>query len=292
MLDRRVLANLIEIHDLPTLPQVLNEILRAANDDRSSARDLRELLERDHAIAARVLRLANSAFYGVRHPVESIQQAVVVLGFEAVTELALATSVFSTFSERRQFALDPGDFWMHSFGTAKAAQLLCVSSGCDVEQESCFTAGLLQGIGKYVLALVLKGEYGRLVERARSEQRRLVDVERPLLGMTHDTIGAWLAEKWRFPELTQEVIATQYKAPEDLAAVSRAASLVVLAKGIARESGFGNAGDYDLRGVDTRIAAALGVDRGAIEGAQEELHGVYEEVRTFVMEQGTGGSAE
>lgn len=292
MLDRRVLKNLIEIHDLPTLPQVIHEVLAAVQDENSSARDITALLERDHAISARVLRLANSAFYGIRHRVSSIRQAVVMLGYDAVTEIALASSVFSSFAEKRQFALDPEEFWMHSFGAAKGAHMLCERFGPHDERESAFTAALLHGIGKYVLALILKGEYARLVQRARAEQRRLVDIERPLLGMTHDAIGAWLANKWRFPPLALNVIANQYAGPEEVVALGRAAAMAVLAKGLARASGFGDAGDYDLHNVDVRLVTALALSRTDITEVQRELKALRPEVRAFVSDQpekGGGG---
>ena len=108
MHSHRVFAKLIELHDLPTLPQIVSKLLEAVEDERSSADDVTALLETDHVISARVLRLANSAYYGLRHRVDSIRRAVVVLGFDAVCQLALATSVFKTFSSQRQFALDRG----------------------------------------------------------------------------------------------------------------------------------------------------------------------------------------
>lgn len=120
MIDQQVLDQLLEVYDLPTLPVIMTRILDTLGDDRASASDLTELLRQDHALSARVLRLANSAYYGRREPVETLHRCVVVLGFNQVRNIALATSLFDTFAKRRQFAFDPGDFWMHSFGTAKA----------------------------------------------------------------------------------------------------------------------------------------------------------------------------
>ncbi|HNT36459.1 MAG TPA: HDOD domain-containing protein, partial [bacterium] len=157
MIDRQILVKLLHVQDLPTLPEVMAEILETIADEASSASDLTVLLEQDHAISARVLRLANSAFYGLRTRVDSIRRAVVVIGFDAVRHLALATTVFDALARRQQFALVPEDFWMHSLGAAKAAQIIAGRYCREASSDGCFTAGLLHDLGKYVLALVLKG---------------------------------------------------------------------------------------------------------------------------------------
>jgi hypothetical protein len=125
MIRPEILKKLINIEDLPTLPEVKTRILQTIQDDHSSLKDLTAVLELDHSITAHLLRIANSPFYGFSGKISSLKHAVVLLDFEAVEMLAIATSVFSALSRRKQFALDPEDFWMHSLGAAKAAQVLC-----------------------------------------------------------------------------------------------------------------------------------------------------------------------
>jgi HD-like signal output (HDOD) protein len=282
MHSHRVFAKLIELHDLPTLPQIVSKILDVVEDERSSAADLTALLEKDHAISARVLRLANSAFYGLRHPVDSIRRAVVVLGFDAVCQLALATSVFKTFSSQRQFALDPEDFWMHAFGTAKATQLIC-HEYVDVESpEGCFTAGLLHNIGKYLLALVLRDEYRTVLRKAAEDQVALVDYEKEYLGVNHAEVGRWLAAKWRFPTLIVEVIGSAHRAPSPNKRYATEAAVIQLADMLSRLAKFGTAGEWEVPRVDYELLEFLDVEREEAEAVMDELAEVRADTREFL----------
>jgi HD-like signal output (HDOD) protein len=222
---------------------VVTRIVEATEDDAVSAADLTELLARDHAISARILRLANSAFYGLRYPVDSIHRGVVVLGFDAVCHLALATSVFSSLAQRRQFALDPEDFWMHALGAARAAHAMAVRYGANESAEACFTAGLLHDIGKYLMALVLRGKYAAVADEARATGSSLEAVERERLEITHRDAGMWLAERWQLPPVTATVIAHANGAARYRGEYAREVSIAALASLMAREAGFGDGGD-------------------------------------------------
>ncbi len=282
MVDRRVIAGLMKVHELPTLPEVISKVLEAVADERSSADDLTALLECDHAISARVLRLANSAFYGLRHRVDSIRHAVVVLGFDAVRHLALATSVFDVFARRQQFALDPEDFWMHSLGVAKAAQMVC-ERHCSVESpEGCFTAGLLHDIGKYLLAVVLEDEYRQIVREAQESQRLLIEVEREKLRTTHVEVGGWIAEKWQFPPPIVDMIANRYDGPTYSGPNKTEVAIVALADDISRKAGFGFAGDWEERPFECYLLETLGLTEGAADAIVAELGPLRTETRQFL----------
>lgn len=243
MLDRELARRVVRQEDLPTLPVIMTRILEVVEDEGASATDLTEILDRDPPISAHVLRLANSAFYGLRHKVDSIRGAVVVVGFEAVRMLALATSVFDTLSEREQFALDPGDFWLHSLGAAKAAQFMADRCPRVRAGASCFTAGLLHDMGKYVLALALGARYRSLVEEAAGRETDLCRVEEKALGATSAEVGGWVAERWRLPPVLRQPIAWQNRPGACRGEHAREAAIVSAASDLARLAGFGDAGD-------------------------------------------------
>jgi putative nucleotidyltransferase with HDIG domain len=206
-------------------------------------KDLTTILERDHSITAHLLRIANSSFYGFSRKVSSLKHAVVLLGFDAVEMLAIATSVFSALAHRKQFALDPKDFWMHSLGVAKAAQIVSAKH-CPVHTpDVCFTAGLLHDIGKFILALALKEEYADVVKSARESERNLADVEKEVLETTHAEVGAWIGRKWRFPDVIVWAIASLYEAGTNADPPRSLAAVVALSDRISRMAGFGLAGD-------------------------------------------------
>lgn len=282
MVDHQALTKLLEVYDLPTLPVIVSKVLETLADETSSAADLTELLEKDHAISARVLRLANSAFYGLRQQVDSIRRGVVVLGFNEIRNLALATSVFDTFAKRRQFAFDPEDFWMHSFGAAKAAQIL-TDNYCQADShEGCFTASLLHDIGKYVLALILKTDYQQIVEEAQQSCRPLTEVELDKLGMSHARVGRWLAEKWRFPPIIVNVISNLERVTTYSGADKRSVAVVALADHLSRKAGFGFAGDPEDPVMERQLSALLDITQEQMEAAMAEVSPLRDETRQFL----------
>lgn len=281
-MNRDITRKLLEVAAIPTLPQVMHRILETLENDSSSAQDITRILECDHAISARVLRLANSAFYGLRYKADTIRKAVVVLGFDAVRMLALATSVFGALNRQDQFAFSPEDFWLHSLGTAKAAQLLVKKSGGNTSHDGCFTAGLLHDLGKYILALVLKEQYKAIVKQAEESQIQLYHVEQQQLGMTHTEAGKWIAERWRFPSLISDVIGNQqdvtgYRGPHRLEV-----AIVALSSDISRALEFGNAGDFKPPNLQSDRIIELGLDPNPVSRVLEELEDYPAEAKDFL----------
>ncbi len=277
MLDRDLARKLMEVENLPTLPVVMQQLLAAVENENASADDITVILERDIAISARILRLANSAFYGLRYKIDTIRRAVVV-----VRMLALATSVFDTLSQQQPLALDPEDFWLHSLGAAKAAQLLAKEIPATQPAGTCFTAGLLHDMGKYFLALALKDAYRDVLDAARTRQRRVCEIEQDTLLVTHCEIAYWLAQKWSLPLVIAESLGHQHEAGEYMGVYWREAAIVALASDIARHARFGDAGDcapVDLRG---EMLARLSLDMDRVFSLVDQVQEYHAEARHFL----------
>lgn len=264
MIDRETRMKLLNLDELPTLPEIIIRVLQTIDDEDSSATDLGALLEQDHVITARILRLANSAFYGFPTQVDSVQRAIVLIGYNEVRMLALATSVFDTFRQLRQYALDPHDFWLHALGVAKAAAIIAADMRGICNPQSCFTAGLLHDMGKYALAAVLQKTYKNIVADAQKRNVPLKDSEQVTLNTTHAEVGAWLAEQWCFPETLRKPIAELYTYqngnshdPDTL--------VVALADSISRLAKFGTAGDPADPSIDEGLLASLRISQGKVE---------------------------
>ena len=282
MMERCMLSELLEVGDLPTLPEVMSRILETVEDASSSASDLTALLECDHAISARILRMANSAFYGLRNPVESVRQAVVVIGFDAVRDLALAASVFGTLASRQQVALDPEDFWMHAFGAAEAAQMV-TGKHCPVESaDGCFTAGLLHDIGKYILALVLKDEYREIVCAAQAPDASLRALEQATLNTTHVEVGQWIATKWRFPPMIIDVIGNLCGVAAYSGRFTTEVAVVALASHMSCKAEFGYAGEPRDAPLETAVLDVLGMPQAIVDELVEELAQLSSQTRRFL----------
>ncbi|GAB4346594.1 MAG: HDOD domain-containing protein [Candidatus Abyssubacteria bacterium] len=191
------------IRELSTLPSVILRILEVMNNPVSDARDVeREIIE-DPVITAKVLKVANSPFYGSDRNVTTISQAVVLMGFAEVQNIALSVSIFSRFAEPTKM-FDRHDFWEHCFATAVAAEAL--QRRVSAQTNEGFVAGLLHDIGRIVLDQYFPNEFREIIALAESQKISLLEAERKILGVTHCDIGYWVTEKWNLPSILTDSI--------------------------------------------------------------------------------------
>jgi HD-like signal output (HDOD) protein len=257
-------------------------VLGVLEDEKSSADDITAILSSDPVITARVLRLANSAFFGSRFQIDSIHRAVVTVGFEAVKQLTLATTVLQSFSACSQRCLNPDDFWMHAFGSAKAAQLVALSTRQITMPEACFTCGLLHDLGKLMLAVGLDAEYGEVLRRAEEEQCRLQVMEQRLLQTDHAEVGAWLMRQWGFPALIVSAVRHAYTPECYTGPFQKEVGIVSIASDMARLAGFGHAGETVEPRLDPVRVEALGLNVPQVEEICETLSIMKDDARTLL----------
>ncbi len=193
---------LADIHLLPSLPAAVDALVVALSNDNISIDELAQGVAKDQALAARALRVANSAFYGLQHKVASIHEAIVVLGFRAVGSLVTAASVTGYFKPSPDSGFDLQRFWCHSFGAALCARALVRGlhpNPARLNPESGFTAGLLHDIGALMLATTHPAHYARVIAMSNEQGCRIQQAERHVLGFDHAAVGAALAVRWSFP---------------------------------------------------------------------------------------------
>jgi len=190
----RLRAEIIGTKVLPTIPVLLVHILAVVDGERSSARDLVDVLQRDQALTGRILRLANSSFFGCAREVASLTRAVMLLGFGAVRNIALGVKIWDTLRTGATFSV--AELWEHSALVGTAAKLIAQRTRA-AEPEAAFTAGLLHDVGRVVLRLRFASTYDRMTQRSDTP---LVEQERAAFGVDHAQAGAWLAEAWMLPE--------------------------------------------------------------------------------------------
>lgn len=197
-MDNAVFAKILDEHkELSSLPQTMAEVLRLVRDEGASAQNLADVLERDPNLAAKVLRAANSSFYGARREIKTISQAVVTLGTRAVQALALSSSVYDL-THNLKGGIDRTRFWRHSLETAVAARLLASKSGKSNPDEA-FVAGLLHDVGILVLESSFPEKFERIWPVVESGER-LEDVEENIWGTNHARVAQFLFEQWHLPE--------------------------------------------------------------------------------------------
>lgn len=252
------------LKDLPTLPVIVTRIMQIAKDEKSSAKDLGRMIAKDQSISSRILRLANSAFYGYSRTITSIPQAVVVLGFETVKSLALSASVFDVLGRSDSRFFDREKFWLHSIGCAKACELLAKQVRYP-DPETAFLAGLLHDIGKVVLDRIFPEEYQQVANSIREASRPIVEVEKEvLLGVGHDDVGFWLGQHWKFPPLLLESIHHHHHPEDSEPHGILLASLVHVADCITRKVGIGSGGDPLVPNIRLNSRKILNLDDDAL----------------------------
>ena len=158
-----------------------------------------DIIAHDQSVSAKVLNLANSAFYGFSRRIAIIPQAVVVLGFDTDKSLALGVSVFGSLQQKvGKVSFDREQFWMHSIGCAEEARLVAKSQGLK-DVGTPFVAGLLHDIGKVILDTHFNDQYQDVMEEMIDEGRSAVDVETDVLNIDHAEVGGWLSTRSEIP---------------------------------------------------------------------------------------------
>jgi putative nucleotidyltransferase with HDIG domain len=195
-----------EVEDLPPMPQVAQKGRKIIADKTSSFKDLATVIENDQAIAARVLKIANSSYYGVSSNVKSVQQASVVLGMETLRELltlACASSLMG--SELRGYELSTGDLWQHSLATAFCARSIALKLAPQFADDA-FSAGLIHDSGKLILDSYVNERKEEFRELLESGDKTFLEAEKSILGFDHSEIAADICNKWQIPETITTVI--------------------------------------------------------------------------------------
>jgi len=188
--------------DLPSVPAALARVIQVTNSTEATAEQVAGIVMLDQSLSTKVLRLANSAYYGRRVKVETITEAVVTLGFSAVRNLAASASVVDALFPSKLF---PGfswrDMWVHSVTCAVAAEAIHNQvTGRGRADESAFVAGLLHDIGKLILARALPHKFVQVVQTCQEYNFEMHRAEVSILSTDHTRIGGELAGQWEFPE--------------------------------------------------------------------------------------------
>lgn len=195
-----------EIDRLLTLPQVVYQINELVESKTASAADLHRVIKADPALSARLLKLVNSAYYGLPGTVASLEKAVILLGVTAVKNLAIAASIEQLFRKVRIKGPFSGrDLWLHCLGVAAAARTLGQKMNM-TRLDEVFMAGLMHDLGLLAAAQIEPHDFVKVIEVCAAGDHRWDLAEREILGVEHSAAGARLAERWHFPADLVEMI--------------------------------------------------------------------------------------
>jgi putative nucleotidyltransferase with HDIG domain len=269
---------------MPSLPTTVAKVLEICNNPQTSPADLNHVISLDPVLVGRVLKLINSAYYGLGQQVTNLVRAIIMLGINTVKNLALSTAVMGNLSSKKNLqGLNMEGFWRHSLCVGVAAKILAKQRGIDAkQQEEYFTAGLLHDIGKIPLNAVLSKDYMLTLSAADRERVSLFQAEDKTLGLNHCAAGAMVVKAWRLEGAVGDVIIYHHNYMEysgdhrdvlfSVAAANRFASIM--------EIGF--AGDRYPEKPDNLIWETLGVGRDVFDGLETTVNGEIEKAKIFL----------
>lgn len=189
--------------DLPTMPAIASQVVQAVDDPDGSIDDIRKLIQQDAAIAARILKISNSALYGFPSEIQSLSHAISLLGTMTVRNLVLAASMKETY---KRFGLMEKLLWQHSSLSGPVSAMLARYPGIGIDPDVAFTAGLMHHIGKTALANSHRKEYERVMSTVYNEGRSFTEVENEVFGFNHAELGAAVVEQWGLPNSLVQTI--------------------------------------------------------------------------------------
>jgi HD-like signal output (HDOD) protein len=198
------------IIQLPALPTLALEVVEMVDNPKTSAQQLGRLISADSALTGKVLKIANSPFYGFPKKISTVDFAIIVLGFDALKEIVISIALVSTLQRKTDTFFNTQLFWDHSISTGVIARRLARDIGYRVTGEV-FVAGLLHDMGISVLNKYFSSEFHRIVDIVRESELSFYDAEESVLAVTHAEIGGWLGERWNLPDHLVEAITCHHQ---------------------------------------------------------------------------------
>jgi HD-like signal output (HDOD) protein len=267
----RVVALLSKVTTIATLPEVTSKIISTVEDTRSTAADLRRIVSHDPALVTRVLKSVNSSFYGLPGQVSSVERAIVLLGLNAVKNLAIAASLGQLFRGARlceKFTVK--DLWTHCVGVGVTARALARQMKLPLADEA-FLGGMIHDVGLLVLLQSTPEQLREVCESASKTGGDFCQIEQRHIGVDHQQVGMALAAQWKFPQPCQ-LVAGYHHQPLALPEEHRLlVALVWAADTICCRNGVGftlTAGEQTL---DPPLLADLHLDPDAIAATEAQL---------------------
>lgn len=273
------------IDQMPSLSITVSKILEVTRNPQVTAKDLNKVISLDPVLVGRVLKLVNSAYYGLQNKVTSLVTAIIMLGINTIKNLALSTAVLANMRKGSHFkALNVDGFWRHSIGVGVASKLIAEKIGVPVNlREQFFIGGLLHDLGKIPLNVLFEEEYIRAIRTADFKKIELIEAEKDILGITHTEVGRMIAEKWRLTDENYECILNHHS--PDLASKESAVlvSVVSIANVYCDINQIGFSGNRYAKMIDHNLLQKVGVTEEYLDDLFESISSEIEKASIFLQ---------
>lgn len=234
-----------QIDSLPSLPAIVSDVMEVTADPESSANDLMKVILPDQSMCAAILKIANSAFFGLPREVSSIEKAVMVLGFDEIKNIILGKAVFNSFKElngSNKKSIE--DFWYHSFTCGLACKI--IAERIDLSPSEMFIAGLIHDIGKLAMLLTFPNLYSHMLMLSADEWHANCDKEQELFFISHDEVAFRILNRWLFPQRLVSAVGFHHRpdSTENFQLLSSAVQVADILAHITNSAGSFSSSDY------------------------------------------------
>jgi len=269
-------AALRECKNLPTLPGIVAKLTKMADDPDTTTEQMGRVISKDHILAAKLLKLVNSAFYGFPQRISSLSSAIILLGFSVVKSLIISASIFE-FMEDQDVEL-----WEHSLGCAVVCSVLAKRLGV-AEPEEVSTAGLIHDIGKVAIKMELPKEYAAINAIVLKNNIPMRKAEEQVLGFDHAEAGGWLTKSWNLPKKLVEPI-TCHHDPRKAKDEQLNSSIIHFSDILIRGMGYGHASDKKVPPLNKRAWDLLNLSPADLDEIIAEVEEKLWDVKGFSLE--------
>jgi HD-like signal output (HDOD) protein/CheY-like chemotaxis protein len=217
-LKSEILKELItKMETLPSMPELFHRITKELRDEKCSLDDVGDIIATDIGMTAKLLKLVNSAFFGLRRQVNNPHEAVTFLGLDTIKALVLAVNAFDSFEDKEPGPLSIDRLWAHSMSIGNWCKNIARHENCsDAEVDECFISGMLHDVGKLALSSNLSKEYQECLKIAETENISIHAAEEKVFGANHADVGGYLLSLWGLPGRVVDAIASHHNPSSSL----------------------------------------------------------------------------
>ncbi|KAA0891732.1 HDOD domain-containing protein [Oryzomonas rubra] len=188
--------------DLPTIPVVATKVMQLIGSETTTSEELAKIVAADPAVAARVLKISNSSFYGCQRQIQTLSHAIMILGFSTLKSLVVAASVKQVY---KPYGLTEKMLWEHSFGAGLAARIIAGVTRL-VNEEEAFLGGLFHDIGKIIMNTMDSQQFQAVMQKCYNDRISFLEAERQVYPYSHADVGALVIKKWNFPTILMQAV--------------------------------------------------------------------------------------
>ena len=270
------------IEKMPTLSPLTHKIVQVANDRRSSAQDLTDVIQLDPVLTAKVIKMVNSAYFGLPQKVKSLKQTIVMLGINTVKNVALSSSFASNVRIKEKTSLSANDFWQHSLGVAVASKLIAKDLGVDPKfLEEYFIAGLIHDIGKVLINNFFTEEMNRILDISSEKKISIIDIEKQVLKLSHEEVGIAIGKKWNF-EAPLLFAVGKHHTPATTGSSALMSMIVSVADTFVKILNIGFSGNHKVDPVSEEVWHALQINEEKVFAALSTINEEIEKAKLFL----------